>query len=87
MAGCGGPSDYSSSSGIINRFFVVASQIFQMSQASRACCKGDKKRLSRGDPVTIMNVEEWGILLVTVPMFRRTNAAGGVQNRPAEMEE
>lgn len=31
-----------------------------------------------------MNVEEWGILLVTVPMFRRTNAAGGVQNRPAE---
>jgi hypothetical protein len=31
-----------------------------------------------------MNVEEWGIFLVTVPMFRRTNAAGGVQNRPAE---
>jgi len=30
-----------------------------------------------------MNVEEWGILLVTVPMFRRTNAAGRVQNRPA----
>lgn len=53
-------------------------------EASRACCKGDKKRLSRGDPVTVMNVEEWGILLVTVPMFRRTNAARGVQNRPAE---
>nr|GFA31722.1 hypothetical protein [Tanacetum cinerariifolium] len=35
-------------------------------------------------PVTFMNVEEWGIFLVTVPMFRRTNAAGGVQNRPAE---
>lgn len=31
-----------------------------------------------------MNVEEWCILLVTVPMFRRTNAARGVQNRPAE---
>nr|GEY76750.1 hypothetical protein [Tanacetum cinerariifolium] len=31
-----------------------------------------------------MNVEEWGIFLVTVPMFRRTNAAGGVQNRPAK---
>lgn len=31
-----------------------------------------------------MNVEEWGIFLVTAPMFRRTNAAGGVQNRPAE---
>lgn len=31
-----------------------------------------------------MNVEEWGILLITVPMFRRTNAAGGVKNRPAE---
>nr|GFD06063.1 hypothetical protein [Tanacetum cinerariifolium] len=31
-----------------------------------------------------MNVKEWGIFLVTVPMFRRTNAAGGVQNRPAE---
>nr|GEV15710.1 nucleic acid-binding, OB-fold-like protein [Tanacetum cinerariifolium] len=45
-------------------------------EASRACC--------RGDPVTFMNVEEWGIFLVTVPMFRRTNAAGGVQNRPAE---
>ncbi|GKF87284.1 hypothetical protein Tco_0258161 [Tanacetum coccineum] len=23
-----------------------------------------------------MNVEEWGIFLVTVPMFKRTNAAG-----------
>lgn len=45
-------------------------------EASRACC--------RGDPVTVMNVEEWGILLITVPMFRRTNAAGGVKNRPAE---
>ncbi|CAI9264388.1 unnamed protein product [Lactuca saligna] len=45
-------------------------------EASRACC--------RGDPVTVMNVEEWGIFLVTAPMFRRTNAAGGVQNRPAE---
>ncbi|GJT14231.1 hypothetical protein Tco_0861273, partial [Tanacetum coccineum] len=45
-------------------------------EASRACC--------RGDPVTFMNVEEWGIFLVTVPMFRRTNVAGGVQNRPAE---
>ena len=31
-----------------------------------------------------MNVEEWGILLVTAPMFRRTNVAGGVQNRSAE---
>lgn len=31
-----------------------------------------------------MNVEEWGILLVTVQMFRRTNAAGEVQNIPAE---
>jgi hypothetical protein len=31
-----------------------------------------------------MNVEEWSILLVTVPMFRRTNAAGEVQNIPAE---
>jgi hypothetical protein len=31
-----------------------------------------------------MNVEEGGILLITVPMFRRTNAAGGVHNRPAE---
>ena len=31
-----------------------------------------------------MNVEEWGILLVTVPMFRRTNAARGVHNRSAE---
>nr|GEZ00004.1 hypothetical protein [Tanacetum cinerariifolium] len=39
-----------------------------------------------GDPITFMNVEEWGIFLVTVPMFRRTNAAGGVQNRPAEDE-
>jgi len=36
-------------------------------EACRASCKGDKKRLSRGDPVTVMNVEEWGILLVTVP--------------------
>ena len=53
-------------------------------EASRACCRGDKKRLSRGDPVTVLNVEELGILLVTVPMFRRTNAAGGVKNRPAE---
>nr|GEW40692.1 hypothetical protein [Tanacetum cinerariifolium] len=47
-------------------------------EASRACC--------RGDPVTFMNVKEWGIFLVTVPMFRWTNAAGGVQNRPAEDE-
>lgn len=31
-----------------------------------------------------MNVEEWGILPVTVPIGGRTNAAGGVQNRPAE---
>ncbi|GKE67436.1 hypothetical protein Tco_1521597 [Tanacetum coccineum] len=31
-------------------------------EASRACC--------RGDPVTFMNVEEWGIFLVTVPMFK-----------------
>ncbi|OIT27645.1 hypothetical protein A4A49_53389 [Nicotiana attenuata] len=53
-------------------------------EASRACCRGDKKRLSRGYLVTVMNVEEWGIFLVTVPMFRRTNAARGVQNRPAE---
>ncbi|KAM7493544.1 hypothetical protein LguiB_028153 [Lonicera macranthoides] len=53
-------------------------------EASRAYCRGDNKRLSRGDSVTVMNAEEWGILLVTVPMFRRTNAAGGVQNRPAE---
>ncbi|GJX69718.1 hypothetical protein Tco_0305445 [Tanacetum coccineum] len=45
-------------------------------EASRACC--------RGDPITFMNVEECGIFLVTVPMFRRTNVAGGVQNRPAE---
>ncbi|EEF33152.1 conserved hypothetical protein [Ricinus communis] len=58
-----------------------------MSQASRACCKGDKKRLSRGDPVTIMNVEEWGILLVTVPMFRRTNAAGECRIDQLKMEE
>nr|GEX51079.1 hypothetical protein [Tanacetum cinerariifolium] len=45
-------------------------------EASKACC--------RGDPVTFMNVEEWGIFLVTVPMFRRTNAAEEVQNRPAK---
>ena len=32
----------------------------------------------------MLNVEELRILLVTVPMFRRTNAAGGVKNRPAE---
>ncbi|KAF3948394.1 hypothetical protein CMV_025601 [Castanea mollissima] len=53
-------------------------------EAGRACCKGDKKRLCRGDSVTTMNVEEWGILTVTIPMFRHTNATGGVQNRPAE---
>lgn len=53
-------------------------------EAGRACYKEDKKRLRRGDLVTVMNVEEWGILIVTIPMFRRTNAAGGVQNRPAE---
>ncbi|KAA8542494.1 hypothetical protein F0562_023646 [Nyssa sinensis] len=43
-----------------------------------------EREASRGDPVTVMNMKEWGILLVTVPMFRRTNVAGGVQNRPAE---
>ncbi|GJZ17806.1 hypothetical protein Tco_0553929 [Tanacetum coccineum] len=48
-------------------------------EASRACC--------RGDPVTFMNVEEWGIFLVTVPMLRRTNVAAGVQNRPADEGE
>nr|GEU73832.1 ribonuclease H-like domain-containing protein [Tanacetum cinerariifolium] len=45
-------------------------------EASRACC--------RGDPITYINVEDWGIFLVIVLMFRWTNASGGVQNRPAE---
>nr|GFB66858.1 hypothetical protein [Tanacetum cinerariifolium] len=44
-------------------------------EASGACC--------RRDPITFMNVEEWGIFLVTVPMFRQTNATRGVQNKLA----
>lgn len=63
---------------------ITSRRISLECEASRACCRGDKKRLSRGDPLTLMNVEEWGILLLTVPMFRRTNAAGEVQNIPAE---
>lgn len=47
-------------------------------EVSRVCCRGDKKRFSRGDLVIVMNVEEWGIFFVIVLMFRWMNVVRGV---------